>query len=217
MLAAVEKCSPTLLPLVAWGGVWHAQLPAGAVIAGSGELAEWAREEGQITEQITLLLHHGGLDLPRTSYTGASTVYLTVAGATQIVMVADPEAFRPFACLLSCTCCPASAWLDTLPLLHSLKLKSREVQTSLRHRLDFSCAAPEYPHRAVWLRGCPVSLGVSTVSGTVPDSSAIHADTGKSSWSFPRAYPLRTSLWCIPSLSKPFLGRQQQPDQMRQP
>jgi hypothetical protein len=40
--------------------------------------------------------------------------------------------------LLSCACRPASAWLDTLPLSRALKLKSREFQTALRHRLGLA-------------------------------------------------------------------------------
>jgi hypothetical protein len=38
--------------------------------------------------------------------------------------------------LLSCACRPASAWLVALPLSRALELKSGEVQTGLRHRLD---------------------------------------------------------------------------------
>jgi hypothetical protein len=38
--------------------------------------------------------------------------------------------------LLSCACRPAAAWLDTLPLTRALELKSGEVRTGLRHRLE---------------------------------------------------------------------------------
>jgi hypothetical protein len=166
-----------------------------------------ARAEGQITEQITLPLRHGGLGLSRTNPTNVGVVYLAAVAATQRLMLTGPEAFQPLAgpiggllrpqwealhdragslwppelhevspdsldhiaqaqgtfarhpaqvCfdallatfieagrrdrarLLSCACRPASAWLNMLPLLHLLELKSREVQTGLRQRLGLS-------------------------------------------------------------------------------
>jgi hypothetical protein len=42
---------------------------------------------------------------------------------------------RDLARLLSCARRPASAWLDALPLLHSLAIKDREVKTALCHGL----------------------------------------------------------------------------------
>jgi hypothetical protein len=42
---------------------------------------------------------------------------------------------RARACLLSCACCLASAWLDTHLLSRALELKSVVFQTALRHRL----------------------------------------------------------------------------------
>jgi hypothetical protein len=47
--------------------------------------------------------------------------------------------------LLSCSCRPASAWLDTLPLSRALELKSGEVRTGLRHRLGLSMLPPNAP------------------------------------------------------------------------
>jgi hypothetical protein len=47
--------------------------------------------------------------------------------------------------LSSCTCRPASAWLDTLPCTRALELKSGEVRTGLRHRLGFSMLPSNAP------------------------------------------------------------------------
>jgi hypothetical protein len=47
--------------------------------------------------------------------------------------------------LLSCTCRPASAWLDTLPLSRALELKSGEVRTGFCHRLGLSMLPPNAP------------------------------------------------------------------------
>jgi hypothetical protein len=49
--------------------------------------------------------------------------------------VATEEGKRARARLLSCTCRPAAAWLDTLLLTRDLKLRSGEFRTGLRHRL----------------------------------------------------------------------------------
>jgi hypothetical protein len=49
------------------------------------------------------------------------------------------------ACLLSCACRSASAWLDTLPCTQTLELKSGEVRTGLRHRLGLSMLPSNTP------------------------------------------------------------------------
>jgi hypothetical protein len=62
---------------------------------------------------------------------------------------------RDRARLLSCACRSASAWLDPLPLLHSLALKDREVQTALCHRLGL----PVLPLNAPTVQcGCGATL-----------------------------------------------------------
>jgi hypothetical protein len=62
---------------------------------------------------------------------------------------------RDRAHLLSCACRPASARLDTLPLLPSLALNDREVQTALRRRLGL----PVLPLNAPTVQcGCGATL-----------------------------------------------------------
>jgi hypothetical protein len=62
--------------------------------------------------------------------------------------------------LLSCACHPASAWLDTLPLLRDLELKTRPSVPDCpptSPRLDHP--APRCPHHAVRLWSHPAPLG----------------------------------------------------------
>jgi hypothetical protein len=47
--------------------------------------------------------------------------------------------------LLSCSCRPASAWLDTLPCTLALELKSGEVRSGLRHGLGLSTLPSNAP------------------------------------------------------------------------
>jgi hypothetical protein len=63
---------------------------------------------------------------------------------------------RARARLLTCTCCPASAWLDTLPCTRALELKSGEVRTGLHHRLGLSML--QCPCSAVHMWGDPSPL-----------------------------------------------------------
>jgi hypothetical protein len=186
-----------------------------------------ARNEGALTEQMTLPFLHGGLGLQNTSEPEGQAAYLATAAATHDAMQNGPEEFRPFqwprgqqlqpkwaalhdgagdlwrqegrevdessigtiratqrdysrhaseACaaalfasfdvateegkgarvrLLSCTCRPAFAWLDTFPLTRDLDLKSGEFQTGLRHRLGTNVLPPSAPSVQY---GCGVTL-----------------------------------------------------------
>jgi hypothetical protein len=57
--------------------------------------------------------------------------------------------------LLSCACCPASAWLVTLPLSRALELQSGEVQTVLQHCLGLAILPLTAP---TMQRGCGSTL-----------------------------------------------------------
>jgi hypothetical protein len=69
---------------------------------------------------------------------------------------------------LGLACRPASAWLDTLPLTRTLELKSREVRSSLRHRLGLSMMPPNAP---TLLCSCGAALNGNTADHAMRCSS----------------------------------------------
>jgi hypothetical protein len=116
--------------------------------------------------------------------------------------------------LFSCACCPASAWLDTLPLSRALELKSGEFQTALRQRLGLAILplhAPTVHPRALRppLSHPSANSQASLPALKPPPMARPFAPRlgASSSWPFHRASPSPTFLSSTLSPSIPSPGR----------